>query len=99
MAKPGDVPTVYVGMSNGAIAATRAAVRDSLAVALLLLSGLPAAQQDAEIAELLQRGVCIRVVAGRREQYFGGLPVFEDRGASRHCEPASHLISQAPSCL
>ena len=79
MAKPVDVPTLYVGMSNGAIAATRAAFNDPHAVALLLLSGLPAAQQEDEVAELLRRGVAIRLVAGRREQYFGGLPAFEAR--------------------
>jgi len=79
MAKPVDVPTIYVGLSNGAIAATRAAYRDPYAVAVLLLSGLPAAQQEEEVAELLRRGVVLRLVAGRREQYFGGLPAFEAR--------------------
>jgi len=103
MPKPYGVPTVYVGMSNGAIAATRAAFRDPHAVALLLLSGLPAAQQEDEVAGLLRRGVTIRLVAGRREQYFGGLPAFEartcmgqhsGRGEERAC--VSHVHRTVP---
>jgi len=77
MPKAAGAVTIYVGMSNGAIAATRAAYEDPHAVGVLLLSGLPAVEQDDEVAALIQRGVVFRLLAGEREQYFGGLPTFK----------------------
>jgi len=94
--KPAGVATVYVGMSNGAIAATRAAYEDTRAVGVLLLSGLPAAEQDDEVAALIKRGVVFRLVAGEREQYFGGLPTFK---ANDVCVPYPPAPCRTVPCV
>jgi pimeloyl-ACP methyl ester carboxylesterase len=69
---------IYVGLSNGALAATYAAARDPRAKALLLISGLPSPCQDPLIDDLVNRGVPVVLTAGGREENFGGFRAMQE---------------------